>query len=87
MQIEYSKRFIKEFKKCPDYIKKAFKVRLIIFIDNQQHPILNNHQLTGKLKDYSSININGDWRGIFQIINSGEIIYFVAIGTHSRLYS
>lgn len=87
MLIEYSKKFIKEFKKCPDNIKKAFKIRLQIFINNEHDTILNNHCLTGELKDYRSININGDWRAIFQEIDSGEIIYFVAIGTHSQLYS
>ena len=86
MQIEYSKKFIKEFKKCPDNIKKAFKERLIIFTEDEYNSILNNHSLTGVLKDYRSFNINGDWRAIFQKI-SGEIVYFVAIGTHSKLYS
>lgn len=87
MQIEYSKKFIKEFKKCPNNIKIAFKKRLEIFINNKYYQLLNNHCLTGELKDYRSININGDWRAIFQEINSGKIIYFVVIGTHSKLYS
>ena len=87
MQIEYSKKFIKEFKKCPNNIRDIFKVRLKIFIDNQNHPILNNHPLIGKLKGRRSINVNGDWRAIFKEIDSGQIIYFLAIGTHSQLYS
>ena len=87
MQIEYSKKFIKEFKKCPPKIKKTFKNRLNIFINNQNDPILNNHCLSGKLKNYKSININGDWRAIFEEINKGKIIYFIIIGTHSQLYS
>lgn len=87
MQIEYSKTFIKEFKKCPVNIKANFKKRLKIFIDNQYHTILNNHPLIGKLKNYRSINITGDYRAIFEEIDDGRIIYFVAIGTHSQLYS
>ena len=87
MQIEYSKKFIKEFKKCPSKIKTAFKNKLKIFIKNQFNPILNNHSLTGKLKKYKSINVNGYWRAIFQEIKDGDMIYFVAIGTHSQLYS
>jgi addiction module RelE/StbE family toxin len=86
MQIEYSKKFIKEFKKCPSHIKVNFKTRLKVFMDNQHHSILNNHSLVGELKNYRSINITGDWRAIFTEINSGQIIYFVAIGTHSQLY-
>jgi len=87
MQIEYSKKFIKEFKKCPIKIKVAFKTRLKIFINNQYSPILNNHPLIGELKNYWSINITGDWRAIFEEINNGQIIYFIAIGTHSQLHS
>lgn len=87
MQIEYSKKFIKEFKKCPDHVKQAFKQRLQIFINDEYNPILNNHCLIGELKDRRSINVNGDWRAIFQQRDSGEIVYFVAIGTHSKLYS
>jgi len=48
---------------------------------------LNNHQLGGQLKNYRSININADWRLIFQEFNQGNIIYFIVIGTHSQLYS
>lgn len=87
MQIEYSKKFIKEFKKCPVNIKNSFKTRLVIFINDQYNSILNNHPLIGELKNYRSININGDWRAIFEEVDGGKIIYFVAIGTHSQLYS
>lgn len=87
MQIEYSKKFIKEFKKCPTNIKTNFKARLEIFADDRYNPILNNHPLTGELRNYRSINITGDWRAIFEEMNGSQIAYFVAIGTHSQLYS
>lgn len=87
MQIEYSKKFIKEFKKCPANVKINFKARLKIFINDQDNSILNNHPLIGELRNYRSINITGDWRAIFEEVKGGQIIYFVAIGTHSQLYS
>ena len=87
MVIEYSKKFIKEFKKCPANVKTNFKARLKIFINDQYNSILHNHPLIGALKHYRSININGDWRAIFEEVDGGQIIYFVAIGTHSQLYS
>jgi len=43
MRIEYSKKFIKEFKKCPVNVKTNFKARLEIFINDQYYSILNNH--------------------------------------------
>lgn len=32
MQIEYSRRFIKNFKKCPKYIQEKFSERLGLFL-------------------------------------------------------
>lgn len=87
MQIEYSKKFINEFRKCPINVKTNFKTRLDIFINDQHNSILNNHPLIGELRNYRSININGDWRAIFEEVDGGQVIYFVAIGTHSQLYS
>ncbi|MDP3900473.1 MAG: type II toxin-antitoxin system mRNA interferase toxin, RelE/StbE family [bacterium] len=87
MQIEYAKKFIKEFKKSPKNIKTAFKNKLEIFTRDKFDSTLNNHCLSGKLKDYRSINITGDWRAIFREIEKENVVYFVAIGTHSKLYS
>jgi addiction module RelE/StbE family toxin len=87
MRIEYSHKFIKEFKKCPVKIRSAFFKRQELFINEQYSSILNNHLLSGKYKNHRSINITGDWRAIFEEIAGGRIIYFVTIGTHSQLYS
>jgi len=87
MRIEYSQKFIKEFKKCPKNIKNSFKSRLIIFIENPHSPILNNHCLHGKLNNLNSININGDWRAIFEKIENENVVYFMTIGKHNKLYS
>ncbi len=59
MQIEYSKKFIKEFKKCSSKIKTAFKNKLKTFIKDQFNPTLNNHSLTGKLKNTEVLILMG----------------------------
>ncbi|MBU1131051.1 type II toxin-antitoxin system mRNA interferase toxin, RelE/StbE family [Patescibacteria group bacterium] len=87
MKIEYSKRFVKEFKKCSPKVKQTFIKKLELFSTDKNHPLLNNHKLSGKLKDYRSINVDGDFRAIFQEFNNGQTIYFVMIGSHSQLYS
>lgn len=87
MQIEYSKNFIKTFKKSPQKIKESFKDRLKIFINNPHNQILNNHRLSGKLENYRSINISGNWRAIFKEIKDKNSVYFIVVGTHSQLYS
>lgn len=86
MKIAYSRRFIKEFKRCPKKIQIAFKERLELFVANQSHPLLNNHVLIGEWRRCHSINITGDWRALYQELEGGELIFFIILGTHSQLY-
>lgn len=85
-RIEYSRVFIKTFKKAPLKIQFAFKNRLELFLTDKFHPILNNHALAGRYVNYRSINVSGDWRAIFREFDGGKSIYFDLIGTHSQLY-
>ena len=84
--IQFSKKFKKQYKKLPHNIKKSFDFRLEIFIKNQFNSSLNNHKLKGKFLGCNSINITGDCRAIYEKLDSGEIIFFLMIGTHSELY-
>ena len=86
MEIEYSPRFRKQFKKAPQNVRKAFDKRLSLFIRNPSHPLLRNHQLTGTLRDLCSINVTGDWRALYFERKNGEIVIFELLGTHSQLY-
>lgn len=86
MQIEYSRRFVKELRKAPTKIQIAFRDRLEIFLENKFSPILNSHTLGGELRNCSSINITGDWRAVYEELENGEIVFFIMLGTHSQLY-
>lgn len=87
-RIDYSRKFLKQLKKSPLEIKIAFRKRLELFLKDPFHPQLNNHALTGKYSDYRSINITGNWRAIFEEFGdeSGKVVTFEVIGTHSQLY-
>lgn len=88
-RIDYSKGFDKQLKKAPLEIKIAFRKKFALFLENPFHPQLNNHSLTGKLKDFRSINITGDWRAIYSEQNSSGdalVVIFEMLGTHSQLY-
>ncbi|MFA5995893.1 MAG: type II toxin-antitoxin system mRNA interferase toxin, RelE/StbE family [Patescibacteria group bacterium] len=65
MQINFSKRFNKQYKKAALNIQRAFNNRLQIFIDNKFHSSLHNHALTGQFEGFRSINVTGDWRALF----------------------
>ncbi|MBI2045914.1 MAG: type II toxin-antitoxin system mRNA interferase toxin, RelE/StbE family [Parcubacteria group bacterium] len=85
MQFIYSRRFKKEFSLLPAKIQKMASARLTIFSQNTNHPILNNHFLSGEYRDCRSINITGNYRIILQMID-GDVCYLIALGTHTKLY-
>ena len=84
MRVEYSRHFVKTFRKCSKKIQLAFRAKLAIFLSDQFAAQLNNHALTDEYFGYRSINITGDWRAVFA--QSEDVVYFVTLGTHSKLY-
>ncbi len=86
MRLDYSKKFIKQFKKAPIKIQRQWNNRLAIFIKDKFHPVLDNHSLKGRFIGCNSIDINGDWRAIFTEEDNYSLVKFYAIGTHSQLY-
>lgn len=88
MIVKYDPDFLAKLKKLDVRIRKSFKERLEIFIENPYDPQLNNHLLKRNYFGYRSIDITNDWRAIYsEKIESKEVIaYFVDIGTHKQLY-
>jgi addiction module RelE/StbE family toxin len=85
MQYILSKRFEKDFSRLPKPIKKKAIASLQQFTQDPQNPTLRNHGLSGKWKGHFSINVTGDTRAVYFVIEDG-IVRFVAIGSHSELY-
>lgn len=86
MELGYSKRFKKQYKKLTNKIQDKFNERLLLFIKDPNDPKLSIHKLGGKLEGHWSINVTGDIRAIFDK-SLKNIIFFEAIGSHSDLYS
>ncbi|MCX6789210.1 MAG: type II toxin-antitoxin system mRNA interferase toxin, RelE/StbE family [Candidatus Gribaldobacteria bacterium] len=86
MKVFFHKNFDKQFSKLRANEKKKVQERLQLFLENPFNPILENHPLKGKYTDYRSINITGDLRAIYKFLSDNEAI-FVAVDTHSNLYS
>ncbi|PIS21686.1 hypothetical protein COY33_01380 [candidate division WWE3 bacterium CG_4_10_14_0_2_um_filter_42_7] len=84
-RVDYSKKFIRELKRAPREVKVAFRSRAELLLQNRNHPLLNNHSFLGKYENHRSINVSGDWRAIYQELDSGRLIFFIALGTHSQL--
>ena len=85
MTVRYSRLFVKQFNKQPIKVQQAFYLRLRIFVEDPYNPLLRNHALSGELKGLYSINVSGDVRAIYEIINNNIYLYQM-IGTHSQLY-
>lgn len=85
MTIRYSRKFAKQLSKQSSKTQVAVKNRLRLFAESEYDPLLRNHALSGRLKGLSSINITGDIRAIYEVID-GEMYLFVMIGSHSQLY-
>jgi len=88
MTIKYTKEFTAKLKKQNVRIRKSFKKAINQFAQDPQDTELNNHALSREWQGHRSINITADFRGIYKETQSRneKIIYFVALGTHKKLY-
>ncbi|HBU07473.1 MAG TPA: hypothetical protein DEB09_05330 [Candidatus Magasanikbacteria bacterium] len=87
MIIHFHKQFEKQLKKMNKKQQNIIKNKLKIFLLDPYQVQLNNHSLSGKYKNYRSINISGDLRMVFKLSDDGEEAFFVVIGNHNQLYS
>ncbi len=85
MKVKFHKQFAKQIGKYPSKIQAAFQKRLDVFLTDPHDSILSNHSLVGKWQGYRSVNITGDLRVIYELID-GDTAFFVAFGSHSQLY-
>lgn len=85
MQYILSKQFEKDFAKLPIKTKRKVLVALEGFSRDIHDSALRVHALRGRWIGHYSIDITGDMRAIYAIVE-GEIVRFVTIGSHSQLY-
>lgn len=85
MKVVFSKQFKKQYKKLSPQLQKQVKIRLELWKIQPNDPTLRNHRLKGKLSHLYSINITGDVRALYEVIDN-EVYVYQMIGTHSQLY-
>ena len=86
MRIATTKKFDKQFKKQSVKIKRELERKVEIFLIDTNDPLLHIHKLRGAYEGLWSLNVTSDVRVVFD--KSYEpVIIFVAIGSHSELYS
>jgi len=80
------KKFKKQYKNLRPNEQKRCVERLLLFEKDQNNKILNNHALGGNMKPLKSINITGDIRALYELLDNGAVAHFIKLGTHSELY-
>ncbi len=88
MEIGFSPRFRKQYRKADVRIRHRIDDLLRIFKSNPNDLQLNNHELEREWIGYRSIDVTADWRAIYEEkTEGGEIVaYFIELGTHEQLY-
>jgi len=82
VELYFTEKFKKKYKKLPQQIKKTTKKQLGLLLSNQEHPSLN----IKKMQDPRNIwegRITHSYRFTFQI--EGDIYILRNIGTHDIL--
>lgn len=80
MRIVLHGNFEKQYRALRPGQKEKCSERLDLFLKDQFHP------LKGTYKGYRSINVGGDLRAIYRLLDR-ETAVFVTIDTHGKLYS
>ena len=85
MTIRFSKKFRKQYGKLSPNLQQKTKDTLTLWSTNPNDESLRLHRLSGKLNRFYSIDITGDVRALYEIIDK-EVYLYQMVGTHSQLY-
>jgi addiction module RelE/StbE family toxin len=81
MEIYYSPKFAKQFKKLSKEIQLSALECEKIFRKNPFDPKLKTHKLHGTMKEYWAFSISYNYRIGFTFVES-DLVHFHAIGSH-----
>lgn len=81
MDIEYSPKFMRQFKKLPMEVKQSALACEKLFRQNPFDPMLKTHKLHGAMREYWAFSISYGYRIGFTFM-PGRLARFHAVGTH-----
>lgn len=82
MEVVYSSKFAREYKKLTKDIKDMAERNEKIFRDNPFDPKLKTHKLNGKFAGFLSFSIGYEYRIIFEFSKDKKTVYFHTVGDH-----
>lgn len=83
MELIYSNRFKKDYKKLSKELQESFNSKLKLFIKNINHPSLRTKKIQGSKNDFE-LSINMNYRIVWQYAK--DKIYLKAIGKHDNIF-
>lgn len=81
MKIDYSPKFLRQFKRLSKETKESALKCEKLFRVNPFDPKLKTHKLQGRLNGFCAFSINYQYRIIFDFADDG-IVRFYSIGSH-----
>lgn len=81
MDIEYSSKFKRQFKKLPREVKESAVKCEKLFRVNPFDPKLKTHKLHGTMREYWAFSISYSYRIGFTFVD-GSLVRFHAVGSH-----
>lgn len=82
MEIIYSPKFAREYRKLPYNIKDIAEKQELIFRKNPFDQKLKTDKLKGRLKGFFSFSIGFKYRIIFEFSKNKDTVYFHSVGDH-----
>lgn len=86
MDVRYSKRFQKQFKKLPHPIQIKADKTIKTFSRKPFTITLKNHALRGEFKGERAISVTSNVRIVFEEENNYKKVTFIRVGTHNQVY-
>ncbi len=81
MEVFYSSRFRRLYKKIQPEIRRLFKEKEKLFVDSPFNPKLKTHKLSGKLDPFWAFSVTNSCRVMFHFADD-KTVWFIEIGDH-----
>lgn len=82
MEVLYSSKFAREYKKLPASVKALAEEQEMLFQKNPFDPKLKTHKLKGRLNGFLSFSIGYKYRIIFEFAKNKKTVHFHSVGDH-----
>lgn len=81
MNVSFSSRFKRSYKKLPRHIQKSFDEKITLFMKNPDDPSLKTHKLKGKLQECLAFRLKDGFRVLFEF-SRPDSVDLLDVGAH-----